>query len=857
MFDQFMALKRQNPDAILFYRMGDFYETFFEDAVITARVLELTLTSRNKNDPDPVPMAGVPHHAAAGYIQRMVDAGYRIAIADQVEDPATAKGLVRREVVRVVTPGVVLDPSSLAAREPSWLVGVVATSKGFGLAALEVSTGDLRLTSVDDLAALLGELHRLEPKEALLGPKLAPDDDAAIRATLERHRTLVSEVEAGAWEPSEARRELETLLGVADLAGFGVRRDEAGVRAAGAVVRYARQRLVDRLGNVQRIRTWRPGSFLVIDDATRRNLEIVRSMRDGGRSGSLLGLLDKARSAMGSRLLREWLSFPLLDLRAIGARQEAIAALLERPDVRETVARALSKVSDVERITARVAQQSAHARDLLGLKRTLESLPEIVAALADVPSVGALIPGDRAQDVLDDLTTWLAEDPPLALTEGGLIRAGAHAELDELSMLAAEGLGVIRKVEEREREATGITSLKIRHTSVFGYYIEITRSHLHRVPDRFIRKQTLANAERYFTLELKELEEKVLGADERRKKLEQALFIQLRERVALAIGRLQGIARALAAVDVLVALADVAESSRWCRPTVVDEPVLTLRGSRHPVVEASLDEERFVPNDVSLDAATRRMIVLTGPNMAGKSTVLRQVALITLLAQIGSYVPADSATVGVADRIFTRVGASDDLSRGQSTFMVEMAETAAILHGATARSVVILDEIGRGTSTYDGLSIAWAVAEDLVDRVGCRAMFATHYHELCELADTRPIVVNQSIAVSEWGEKILFLRQLVEGGASRSYGIQCARLAGVPRPVIRRAQSLLAHFEKHAPRNEHAQLSLFGMAPVAGATVVVEEAAPDALRDALHDLNPDALSPREAHDLLYRLKGLL
>lgn len=864
MFDQFNALKAENPDAILFFRMGDFYETFFEDAEVTAQVLELTLTARNKQDDQPIPMAGVPHHAAAGYVQRLVDAGYRVAIAEQVEDPAQAKGLVRRAVVRVVTPGVVLDPGSLAAREPNYLGAVHRTRAGYGLAFLDVSTGDLRLTSVDDLDAVRGELQRLEPKEALLSPALAEEAEG-LRALLEHLGALVSAVADDAWDVGEATRELSGRLGVARLEGFGVTPGEPGLGAAGACLRYARHRLRgateggDGLGNLHTLRTWRPGGFMVVDEVTRRNLELVRTLRTGQRKGSLLGLLDRTRTAMGSRRLREWLAFPLRDRDALVRRQLAVEALLERPDRRAALRDALRTVADIERIGARVAQGTANARDLAGLRRSLEALPSVVEAVGDLPEVSGHLPDDRCADVLDDLAHWLVDDPPQALTEGGLIARGADAELDEIVEIALEGRGVIARMEAAERERTGIPSLKIKRNKVFGYFLEVTRAHLHRVPDDYVRKQTLANAERYVTPALQELEEKVLGADERRKGLEYALFVALRDRIAEESARLAAVARAVATLDVLGAFAELAEARRWVRPTLVDAPVLQLEGCRHPVVEAMLEDgDGFVPNDVHLEAPGRRLVVLTGPNMAGKSTVLRMVALAVLLAQIGCYVPADAAVVGLCDRVFTRVGASDDLTRGQSTFMVEMAETAAILHHATDRSLVILDEIGRGTSTYDGLAIAWSVAEDLVDRVGCRAMFATHYHELCELAEVRPAVVNQSVAVRAYEDRILFLRRLRDGGANRSYGIQCARLAGLPVDVVQRARQLLTHFEKHGPRDERQQLSLFGTVRVDEAPeVVARDPVADALREAVAGLDPDALTPREALDAIYRLRVLL
>jgi len=858
MFEQFHALKAQAPDAILFFRMGDFYETFFDDAVVAAEILELTLTSRNKNEPEPIPMAGVPHHAAAGYVQRLVDAGHKVAIGEQVEDPSQAKGLVRREIVRVVTPGVVLDPGALEARAPNWLAAVNRTRQGWGLAVLDVSTGDLRQCTAGSRDVLVDELQRLEPREVLVGPSVDGEDRAVVDGALTRLGAVQSVQETG-WRPSEARELLCDTLGVADLSGFGVVDGSPGMAAAGAVLRYARDAMRAPPGNVHRIRSWTPGGAMVLDEATRRNLELVRTVMGGRRKGTLLSLLDGTRTAMGGRLLREWLGAPLLDLAAIRGRHDAVQALLEAPTAREGAREALRAVADVERLGARVAQRTANARDLVGLATSLQAVPALKVALAVVPHVAGLLPSDDLADVAGDIVTWLVDEPPTALTEGGLIRRGADPELDELVQLALEGQGIIARMEADERERTGIPSLKIKKNRVFGYFIEITRANLHKVPDDYLRKQTLTSCERYITPELKELEDKVLGADERRKSLEHARFVALRDRVGEALARLGALARAVAGVDVLTTLADVAERRRWVRPRMTDEPVLQLAQGRHPVVEASLDDGTYVPNDLHLDATHRRLVVLTGPNMAGKSTILRMAALSVLLAQMGSFVPADAATVGITDRIFTRVGAADDLASGRSTFMVEMAETAAILHHATSRSLVVLDEIGRGTSTYDGLSIAWAVAEDLVDRVSARALFATHYHELCELADIRSVVVNQSVAVRTSGEDILFLRTLVEGGASRSYGIACARLAGLPRGVVERAKTLLGHFEKHAPRNDTDQLSLFGTVP-ANPPPMQAVAAPDpgleTLADAVDDLDPDAMSPREALQALYRLKDL-
>ena len=853
MFRQYRELKAQQPAALLFFRMGDFYEMFWDDAVVAARELELTLTSRNKADDQPIPMAGVPHHAAEGYIQRLLEAGHRVAIADQVEDPALATGLVRREIVRVVTPGVVLDPTALEAARANWLAAVHRRKDAWGLGLLDLSTGDLRVTTPTDDASLRAELERTEPREVLCSEAA---DHPELREVLRRLGAVVSDVDPDLWRPSEAVAEVRETLGVASLEGFGVRESDASVHAAGALLRYARDTSGGAVRNVHTLREYRTDGYMVLDETTRRNLELFKTLLDGRRKGSLIGLLDRTGTAMGARLLREWLSFPLLDLEAIRQRQLAVQHLAGDGDLREVLRRLLQAVADLERIGARVAQGTAHARDLAALRRSLQAVPQVSDVLPH--ALAGWRPADLLDDVRADLEAWLADDPPISLTDGGLIRGGAHDELDELTHLSLEGMSVIGTLEIREREATGISSLKVKRNKVFGYFIEITRANLHRVPEHYLRKQTLTNAERYITVELKELEERVLGADERRKELEYTLFTELRERVAAASPRLQGLARALARLDVLADLAEVAVRQRWVRPEVDGSLSLELCEARHPVVEALLEGARFVANDVVLDLEQgRQLVVLTGPNMAGKSTIIRQVALAVLLAQIGSFVPAASARIGLADRIFTRVGAADHLTRGQSTFMVEMSETATILHHATARSLVILDEIGRGTSTYDGLAIAWAVAEDLAVRVGCRTMFATHYHELCELADEHHGVMNQSIAVLERGEDIVFLRQLREGGASRSYGIQCARLAGLPRPVVEQARGLLTRFEKHAPRGPREQLSLFGwLGGAPPADDLEAEPKPDPLREALDAVDPDTLTPRQALDVLYRLKGL-
>lgn len=862
MFAQYHALKARNPDALLLFRMGDFYEAFFDDAVTLARVAEVTLTSRNKGEPDAIPMAGVPHHAAAVYVQRLTDAGLRVAIAEQMEDPAQAKGIVRRDVVRLVTPGLTWDPGEIGASTSNWLGAVHLPrgrgARGVGVAMLDVSTGELLAATAVDLDAAVAEVVRFEPRELLRSPKAVEEE--ALTAAVARLGATSSPVPDEAWDGDEARAAIRDALGVADVGGYGLERDEAAVGAVGALIAYARRTLGRLPSNVTGVRTWSPAGVLGIDAATRRNLELFRRLRGEERTGTLMHLVDKARSPMGSRVVRAWIAGPLTDRGAILARQHAVAALVDDPAARAGLRHALGDVADIERIVARVAQGSAHARDLVALSRSLAAVPEVAAALASLPALASHLPSDPASDVGAQIAATLREDPPLVLTEGGLIRAGFDADLDRLDALALDGQGVLRSLEQREREATGVAGLKIKAHGTWGHVFEASRAVADRLPSRFIPKQELAGVCRFVTHELQEIVEDVLSADVRRKRREHELFLALRSDVARAVPRLLGVARALGALDALAALATVAVEQRWCQPTLTDASTLQIRGGRHPVVEAAMPRHTYVPSDLQLDVEARRLSVVTGPNMAGKSTILRMAALVVVLAQAGSFVPATAATVGLCDRVFTRVGAQDDLATGRSTFMVEMAETASILHHATSRSLVLLDEIGRGTSTYDGLAIAWAVAEDLVARVACRSMFATHYHELCDLADTHEGVVNQSVAVRDQGSEIVFLRELREGRASRSYGVQCARLAGLPTPVVARAAALLARFEAAAPRDARQQLSLFGgvaAADLAGASEEATVETADGLREALAAVDPDALTPREALDALYRLRALL
>ncbi len=847
MFRQYMTLRKQVPDAILFFRMGDFYELFFDDARIASELLDLTLTSRNKGAADPIPMAGVPHHAARGYIQSLVDKGHKVAIADQVEDPKLARGLVKRDIVRVVSPGVSLDAESGSPREACWLVGVLH-EPGWGLALLDVTTGDLRVTEPNTKAQVIEELGRISPREVVLPESLSKDPEL-LEALRGVHQNPVHDTR---FDVGAARQELSRRLSVRDLSGFGGEDLGPALAAAVAVLDYASSNLRGELPHLRRIRPYSVTGFMVLDTATLRNLELFKPLMGGGKAGTLLGLLDHTSTAMGGRLLREWLAYPLLDKARIEARLDAVEQLLADRQAQESLVGALKEVSDIERLSSKLAQRSANARDLVRLGTSLRALPQVQAAVDGKGALQHLIPPDPAADVADLITASLADEPPVSLSEGGLFKAGFDPELDELIHLSRQGKSIIAAMEARERKATGVSSLKIRYNKVFGYFIELSKANLHRAPEHYLRKQTLTNAERYITPELKELEEKVLGADERRKGLEHERFVQFREELSGAVPRLQSIARCVAELDVYGALAELSGQGSYTRPQINNSRSLMIEAGRHPVVERMALDEAFVPNDLRLAPEGRQILLVTGPNMSGKSTIMRQTALIVLMAQIGSFVPADRAVVGICDRIFTRVGASDDLATGRSTFMVEMSETANILHHATERSLVILDEIGRGTSTYDGLAIAWAVAEALHDRVKARTLFATHYHELLELAQTRPNVANVSVAVSEWGDRILFLRRLREGGTSRSYGIQCARLAGMPQPVVERAKTLLVELEKHQSAHPGPQLALFGNARV--------ESAPadkiDLLRQAMADLDPDAMSPRDALEALYRLKDL-
>ena len=785
MMAQYQAMRRSlPPDIILFYRLGDFYEMFFDDAKVASPIMNVALTKRGGT-----PMCGVPFHAAQGYIARLLKAGKRVAIAEQTSEPVAGK-LVSREIARILTPGSIDDDTLLDNQRPNYLAAVCRHGKSAGLACVDHTTGEFTIAEFADLGLLEDELARISPSELLV-----PDHQTAEFGKLAN--CLV--YEGYTFLPEHANQFLKDHFNVHSLDGFGCAGLHAASGAAGAVLHYLIHQLRRPCGHLHPPHVRESTDHVLIDAASQRNLDLVDSR--SGKSHTLLGVLDRTATPMGARLLRDWILHPLRDLAALTARQDIIAALLEEPYILSKCRESLKGIRDIERTTSRLSQGTGNARDLQSLCISLSHIPTLREDYSALP-----VPHPPLLHDFGELTTLLCaaltDEPPAHLRDGGVIRDGWSPPLDELRDASRGGKDWIARLQEDERKRTGIDSLKIKFNNVFGYFIEITTSHLAKVPGDYTRKQTMSNGERYITPALKEMENKVLGAEERSKQLELELFLEVRARVLTHLPKLQETAAAVAGIDVLCALAEVAQYHRHCRPDLNTGNGFFISNGRHPVLEQTLTDAKFVPNDTELDPDTARLQILTGPNMAGKSTYIRQIALIAVMAQIGAYVPAESATLGLVDRIFCRVGASDDLSRGQSTFMVEMSETALILNHATDRSLVILDEIGRGTATFDGLSIAWAVAEHLHDTIGCRTLFATHYHELTDLANNKQAVANYNVAVREWNEEIIFLHKILPGAADKSYGIQVARLAGLPKVVVERAKSILCHLELHSVKPE-------------------------------------------------------
>ena len=795
MMKQYMETKSQYQDCILFYRLGDFYEMFFEDALTASRELEITLTGKNCGQEEKAPMCGVPYHAVEGYLNRLVAKGYKVAICEQVEDPKTTKGIVKREVVRIVTPGTNLDTQALDETKNNYIMCIVYIADRYGVSVADISTGDYFVTEIPDSAKLLDEIYRFSPSEIICNEAFYMSG-VDMDGMKDRLGITIYSLESWYFDDEVCRKKLLEHFEVSSFAGLGLADYDCGIISAGALLQYLLETQKNSLSNLTHITPYAAGKFMMIDSSTRRNLELCETLREKQKRGSLLWVLDKTKTAMGARTLRKYVEQPLIDKTEIIRRLDAVQELKEQAISREEIREYLSPVYDLERLITKIAYGSANPRDLTAFRSSLEMLPALLYILQEMK---AELLKDLAVDLdpLEDLCILvkkaIREDPPIAMKEGNIINDGYNEEVDKLRRAKSDGKDWLAKLENDEREKTGIKNLKIKYNKVFGYYLEVTNSYKEMVPEYYTRKQTLANAERYITPELKELEDMILGAEDKLYALEYELYSEVRDLIASQIERIQKTAKAVAALDAFASLALVAERNNYVRPKINEKGVIDIKEGRHPVVERMIPNEMFISNDTYLDDKKHRISIITGPNMAGKSTYMRQVALICIMAQIGSFVPAKSANIGLSDRIFTRVGASDDLASGQSTFMVEMTEVANILRNATSKSLLILDEIGRGTSTFDGLSIAWAVIEYISDSrlLGAKTLFATHYHELTELEGKIDNVNNYCIAVKEKGDDIVFLRKIVKGGADKSYGIQVAKLAGVPELVIGRAKEIV------------------------------------------------------------------
>lgn len=861
MMRQYNEIKRQHKDALLFFRMGDFYELFFEDAKLAAKVLGITLTSRSKGE-GAIPMAGMPHHSSESYIRRLIKAGYKVAICDQLQDPDEAKGIIDRGVTRIITPGTVTEDTLLEDKSNNYLMAVLETNSMLGLSWIDLSTGRFEVEDIQK-ELLFDEFARLNPSELLLPEETVRNNTSFMERVRAECDGIVTSRPDWEFSKDTAYRILTEHFGTTSLEGFGCEDLGPSLGAAGAVIQYLRETQKTSIKHIGKIQKHQTDNRILIDKATQQSLELTQTMRTRNREGSLLGVIDQTKTPMGARLFREWVISPLSISAEIKYRQLGVKELFEKSELRRELRNILGNIYDIERISTKVSCGRANARDLVSLKQSLSKLPALKEKLTFCIS-DILVSIEQQIDVLDEVRTLIGTaivpDPPPMIKDGGLIREGYDATLDELKYISKNGKSWIANFQAEEIARTGINSLKVGFNKVFGYYIEVTNLHKDNIPKTYIRKQTIKNAERFITPELKDYETKVLTADERAKDLEYDIFIQIREQVSAFTPQLQKTSEAIALIDVLSALASLAVENRYIMPEITDSLELKITDGRHPVLDRKLVGESFVPNDVNLDGINDKIMVITGPNMAGKSTYIRQIALLVLMAQMGSFIPAREAVIGTVDRIFTRVGASDELSRGQSTFMVEMNETSNILNNATERSLIILDEVGRGTSTFDGVSIAWAITEYIYQHIKARTLFATHYHELTELSILFPGIKNYNIAVKEWGDEIIFLRKIVEGGTDKSYGIHVARLAGIPKEVIQRARIILNNLEaatldvngkpKFAPmksaqdKKQTAQLKLF----VSKQDMVIEE---------IKKLDTTKISPIDALNKLDELKKKL
>ena len=839
MMQQYMAIKEQYKDCILFYRLGDFYEMFYDDALTASRELEITLTGKNCGQEERAPMCGVPYHAVDVYLNKLVAKGYKVAICEQAEDPKQAKGIVKREVIRIVTPGTNLSQQALDEGRNNYLMCLVYDNNQFGLAITDISTGDFYTTEVATLKELYDEIHRFSPSEIICNDSFYMSG-ASLDDFKDRLHVSVSTLDTWYMDEAVSVQKIKEHFKVASLDGLGLTDFPSGTLAVGALLLYLYETQKNTLDNLTKITPYRSGGYIIIDSATNRNLELIETLREKQKKGSLLWVLDKTKTAMGARLMRNWIEQPLIEKKKITARQDAVEELYNDMITREEIREYLNAVYDLERLVTRISYRTANPRDLIAFKTSLGMIPPVKKLLSQAKSAELKEIDERMdclEDIYDLIEKSIQDEPPIMIREGGMIKEGYNEDVDKFRLSRTEGKTWLAELEAREKEKTGIKNLRVRYNKVFGYYLEVTNSYKELVPEDWTRKQTLANAERYITPELKELEDMILGAEDKLAALEYDLYCEVRDSIGEQVVRIQETAKAIAHLDVLASLACVAQSNDYVRPSINTKGVIDIQGGRHPVVEKMNNNQMFIDNDTYLDNKNHRISIITGPNMAGKSTYMRQSALIVLMAQIGSFVPAKSANIGIVDRIFTRVGASDDLASGQSTFMVEMTEVANILRNATSRSLLILDEIGRGTSTFDGLSIAWAVVEHISNPklLGAKTLFATHYHELTELEGKLDSVNNYCIAVREQGDDIIFLRKIIRGGADKSYGIQVARLAGVPDSVIDRAKEIASWLEETDVTDKAKNLQVRTSAKK---KEVVREAVPAEKQMSLFDIYP-------------------
>ena len=851
MMQQYMAIKEQYKDCILFYRLGDFYEMFYDDALTASRELEITLTGKNCGQEERAPMCGVPYHAVDVYLNKLVAKGYKVAICEQAEDPKQAKGIVKREVIRIVTPGTNLSQQALDEGRNNYLMCLVYDNNQFGLAITDISTGDFYTTEVATLKELYDEIHRFSPSEIICNDSFYMSG-ASLDDFKDRLHVSVSTLDTWYMDEAVSVQKIKEHFRVASLDGLGLTDFPSGTLAVGALLLYLYETQKNTLDNLTKITPYRSGGYMIIDSATNRNLELIETLREKQKKGSLLWVLDKTKTAMGARLMRNWIEQPLIEKKKITARQDAVEELYNDMITREEIREYLNAVYDLERLVTRISYRTANPRDLIAFKTSLGMIPPVKQLLSQAKSAELKEIDERMdclEDIYDLIEKSIQDEPPIMIREGGMIKEGYNEDVDKFRLSRTEGKTWLAELEAREKEKTGIKNLRVRYNKVFGYYLEVTNSYKELVPEDWTRKQTLANAERYITPELKELEDMILGAEDKLAALEYDLYCEVRDSIGEQVVRIQETAKAIAHLDVLASLACVAQSNDYVRPSINTKGVIDIQGGRHPVVEKMNNNQMFIDNDTYLDNKNHRISIITGPNMAGKSTYMRQSALIVLMAQIGSFVPAKSANIGIVDRIFTRVGASDDLASGQSTFMVEMTEVANILRNATSRSLLILDEIGRGTSTFDGLSIAWAVVEHISNPklLGAKTLFATHYHELTELEGKLDSVNNYCIAVREQGDDIIFLRKIFRGGADKSYGIQVARLAGVPDSVIDRAKEISSWLEETDVTDKAKNLQVRTSAKK---KEVVREAVPVEKQMSLFDIYP------ADHPVLKELAGL-